>query len=436
MNPFIHLFYKSLNSKVESEILLLQKRLINSLLPLSITPNFKIDTHSNYNENYIKSSMNPGFHLCLLGTGGTEAPFLNYLTSLEKHASEKENRYPLILLAHGDMNSLASSLECMAKLRKMKKKSFLFHIKEQEKLEVLFRVLNARIKFNDVKLGVFGQPSEWLISSNLDTLSGKKEFMGVDLAESLKKINWEDLVEVSSKIEDNDPELLKLSAELEKNEEKTWKFKSEIKGKDIIQNTKLFIGMKRLKEKHQLSGLTLRCFDLIKFNVTGCLAISMLNDMGIPSACEGDIPSMFTMNLAYHLTNGPSFMANPIDFSDRFLTMAHCTIPRNLTSKYVLRTHFESDKGIGIQADLKDENKPWTLSRINLFENDISSNNVKISNIPFDLKSESRCRTQINVEFKSGDDLQNFLKTSSGNHHILTPGAHESAFKLFKELFI
>ena len=203
----------------------------------------------------------------------------------------------------------------------------------------------------------------------------------------------------------------------------------------MIKNAKLFLAIEQIKNTHNLSGLTLRCFDLLKFNVTGCLAMSFLNDIGVPSSCEGDIPSMFTMTLAYHLTNSPSFMANPIDFSDNKLTLAHCTIPRNLTSKYVLRTHFESDKGVAIQADLKDADQSWTLSRINVFENDVYSKEVKISNIPFNKKSDSRCRTQIVVEFKNREELQEFLVSSSGNHHILTPGNHAEAFQLFKKLF-
>lgn len=96
-------------------------------------------------------------------------------------------------------------------------------------------------------------------------------------------------------------------------------------------------------------GFTIRCFDLVKLlNITGCLSVSMLNDMGIPASCEGDLPSLVMMMISRYLTGQPSFMANPNDFYKNKMILAHCTIPRNLTEKYVLKTHFESGIGVGI----------------------------------------------------------------------------------------
>ena len=71
----------------------------------------------------------------------------------------------------------------------------------------------------------------------------------------------------------------------------------------------------RLKEivlREKLQGVTLRCFDLLTtVKNTGCIALSKLNDEGIPAACEGDIPTLLTMMLCKKLTGEVCFQVNP-----------------------------------------------------------------------------------------------------------------------------
>ena len=421
MNPIIQVFSRCLTPQTKTQILSLESKVASLFKTFQMTPSFHSDL-----------TMNSGFHACLIGSGGCESSFLNYFSAAQQELGEKAKKYPFLLLAHGDLNSLAASLECAAKIKSLGGKSFLFNINETEKIKLLSKVLAARMKLNEARFGVIGKPSDWLISSNLTTLNGKAEFMGVNIPQNIIQIDYDEFLEAKNSVGDNDIELNNWTNDIIKNE--NYGESKEINGTKVLENMKLFVGLQKLKNKYKLNGLTLRCFDLIKFNLTGCLALSLLNDIGVPSACEGDIPSMFTMHLSYLLSNSPSFMANPIDFNDRTLKMAHCTIARNLTAKYKLRTHFESNTGIGIQADLKTDEPIWTLSRLDLQNNEMFNEEVTIKNVEH--KSEKSCRTQIDVEFKGRDDLMKFLENASGNHHILTPGRHKEAFSLFRKLFI
>lgn len=432
MNPIIQVFSRCLTPQTQTQILSLESKVASLFNAFQVTPSFHTDPKSTYSNSYIKSTMNPGFHACLIGTGGCESSFLNYFSAAQHELGERASKYPFLLLAHGDLNSLAASLECAAKIKSLGGKSFLFNINEADKLKLLTKALAARMKLNEARFGVIGKPSDWLISSNLTTLNGKKEFMGVNIPQNIIEIDYEEFLELTNSVNANDIELNSWTNDIIKKE--NYGGTSEINDSKVLQNMKLFVALQKLKNKYNLNGLTLRCFDLIKFNITGCLALSLLNDLGIPSACEGDIPCMFTMHLSYLLSNSPSFMANPIDFNNKTLKMAHCTIARNLTSKYKLKTHFESNTGIGIQADLKTDEPIWTLSRLDLKNNDIYSEEVEIKNIEH--KSEKSCRTQIEVEFNNRENLMEFLENASGNHHILTPGRHKDAFLLFRKLFI
>ena len=216
----------------------------------------------------------------------------------------------------------------------------------------------------------------------------------------------------------------KLAASLPKDTQNKW----------LWDNSRFCVAMQKIVEQYGLLGLTVRCFDLIPKNITGCLAVSYLNDMGIPSACEGDIPAMITMMLAQSIAGIPSFMANPIHYTGKTLTLAHCTIPTKMTLNSCLMTHFESGKGASNQANLKNVNRPWTLSRANLWENSISCEEVIARNIK--VKSDQCCRTQVNAEFTTGKQLLSYLKTLSGNHQIMTEGTWAREFKLYEELFL
>ena len=53
-----------------------------------------------------------------------------------------------------------------------------------------------------------------------------------------------------------------------------------------------------------------------KLGTTGCLALALLNDEGIPAGCEGDLQSIFTLLIAKTLTGQAGFMANPAFIND------------------------------------------------------------------------------------------------------------------------
>ena len=98
---------------------------------------------------------------------------------------------------------------------------------------------------------------------------------------------------------------------------------------DLLKAMRLYQAVKIICEKKKLDAVTLSCFSLIeKLGTTGCLALALLNDEGIPAGCEGDLQSIFTLLIAKTLTGQAGFMANPAFINDdqNEIVMAHCTI--------------------------------------------------------------------------------------------------------------
>lgn len=104
------------------------------------------------------------------------------------------------------------------------------------------------------------------------------------------------------------------------------------------------------------------CFKLIEqTGTTGCLALSLLNDDGIIAGCEGDLQSIFTQLAVKVLTGKASFMANPsmINARTNEIVLAHCTVGIAQTEQYIIRNHFETEMGIGIQGILPTDTSLW-----------------------------------------------------------------------------
>ena len=432
LKPNIAVFAKCLHSGVPAMVNKLMGDVASQLAPLNVVPQFSL-----YKQDYLTPADLPTtsrftqYHMCLLATGGTENLCLQYATMLHKRSPEK----PILILTHPNMNSFAAGLEAKAKLLYESKPAYMFHLPDTTQVNSLFNVLKARESLTQEgkHVGIIGQPSDWLVASDLSTIGTKTDVWGIKILEDI--IEWQELLSIYQSIPQHDPDVAEVTKYFEGRQVACLSCPAErIQTKPIQDGARLAVALKKLVAKYSLHGLTLRCFDLIAHEITGCLAVSYLNDAGIPSACEGDIPSLITMMLAYYTSGTPSFMANPIHYEGKKLTLAHCTIPTKMVSQYQLRTHFESNKGVSIQADVANEGMPWTISRANLWENDIHTKETIVRNVA--CKSEHRCRTQVEAEFPSEDELRKFVEKTSGNHHILTAGSWAKAFKLYKKLFI
>ena len=249
----------------------------------------------------------------------------------------------------------------------------------------------------NVRLGVIGKPSDWLIASQVDDEKAKQ--LGIELVH----ISIDELIVLSKK-----------QSEKPKNNA----FPTGFDEKEIEKAYHIYLALKEIVSDHELDGLTVRCFDLLTtLRSTSCWAFALLNREGIIATCEGDVPSMIGMLFVKKILNQPTFQCNPsrLDLANRHMIFAHCTLPLNMCDSYAFDTHYESGIGIGIKGELKEG--PITIFRIDrelrrfvLLEGAIVQN----------LKLENLCRTQIDVEIKQG--IQYFLRSPLGNHHLIIYG--------------
>ena len=307
-------------------------------------------------------------HQCVaVLTGGSEALFLRLVD--EGKVSLKE---PIFIIASGYSNSLAASLEILAWIQQHKGSGRVVTSPEQ--------INNSVLKRTNLRLGVIGEPSDWLIASMVDD-AYIYEQTGIRMVH----IPIEEVTSLG-----------------------------EVDG-GMAGAEQIYQRLKEIVARYNLNGLTLRCFDLLTtVKNTGCIALSHLNDEGIPASCEGDIPLLLTMILAKQKYGQIGFQVNPARIGDDGkMLFAHCTIPLKMTTSHVFDTHFESGIGVGIHGELP-------LGKYRLMK--LSTDLTQLVDEPVELVAnqyeQNLCRTQ--VWLQATPKLAHQLLTQPlQNHHLL-----------------
>lgn len=307
-------------------------------------------------------------HQCVaVLTGGSEALFLRLVD--EGKVSLKE---PIFIIASGYSNSLAASLEILAWIQQHKGSGRVVTSPEQ--------INNTALKRTNLRLGVIGEPSDWLIASKVDD-AYIYEQTGIRMVH----IPIEEVTSLG-----------------------------EVDG-GMAGAEQIYQRLKEIVARYNLNGLTLRCFDLLTtVKNTGCIALSHLNDEGIPASCEGDIPLLLTMILAKQKYGQIGFQVNPARIGDDGkMLFAHCTIPLKMTTSHVFDTHFESGIGVGIHGELP-------LGKYRLMK--LSTDLTQLVDEPVELVAnqyeQNLCRTQ--VWLQATPELAHQLLTRPlQNHHLL-----------------
>ena len=341
-----------------------------------------------------------------IGGGGVENRFKEICGQLEGK---------VFLLATAKNNSLAASMEILSYLRNIGRQGQIIHgsVKSMaENLASLEKVYGVRKRLSHFVLGRVGKPSDWLISSDVD-------------AEESERRNGIKIIDISME---------ELLTEFRKGEYEDNQYTRLIKAKGVyIEETErccqLYGALKRIAVKYHLNGLTVRCFDLLQYKVTGCLALAVLNAEGIYASCEGDVPALVSMCVLGELSGKPVFMANPssIDTDNETMVFAHCTLPISMPASFEIMTHFES--GLPVAFRGKIEEGPITVFKCSgLMDRMFVSSGVLLEN----MNERNLCRTQIRVKLNK-QALAYFFNESIGNHHLIVNGDYSELVRQYFE---
>ncbi len=351
----------------------------------------------------------------MIATGGVENLFKRIWAAIdvETMCSPKHQK-TVTMIADGRNNSLAAALEILTYLGNNGAEGRIVHGTNEEILSAMVETWRAASLQG--RIGLFGQPSDWLIASGVD-----RDFLRQRYGIETIDIDLQHLIEGIKTVPQT--EAVKVAQALVKRA----KAVKEPTCTDMVEAAKAYLAIKSICQKERLDAITIRCFDIVKAcGTTSCLALALLNDEGIVAGCEGDMQTLMSMYLAKQLCGEVAFMANPSQLTDKSSMLAHCTIPLTMCDETIVRSHFESGIGAAIQGLLP-------LTDYTLFKwggpklDRYFVTEAQAVDTPY---SNHFCRTQITLNVNLKPYL---LQHSIGNHHVIIRGRHAETIHKFMQ---
>ena len=103
---------------------------------------------------------------------------------------------------------------------------------------------------------------------------------------------------------------------------------ADIDRKNVTDFARLYKAYKDYVAENRIGALSSRCWPdfFTAFGTPVCSVLGILNDLGIPAACEADTYGALSMYAAYQLTDKPAFFGDPVslDEKENTITFWHC----------------------------------------------------------------------------------------------------------------
>ena len=351
----------------------------------------------------------------MIATGGVENLFKRLWAAIDvEMMCAPSHTKAVTMIADGRNNSLAAALEILTYLGNNGMEGRIVHGTNDEIISTLVET-HGRASLQG-RIGLFGQPSDWLIASGVD-----RDFLLQRYGIATVDIDLQRLIEGIKTVSPSEAE------EVAQAMVKRANGVVEPSDADMLEAAKAYLAIKRICQEERLDAMTIRCFDIVKAcGTTSCLALALLNDEGIVAGCEGDMQTLLSMLLAKRLCGEVAFMANPSQLTDQSSMLAHCTIPLTMCDETVVRSHFESGIGVAIQGLLP-------LTDYTLFKwggpqlDRYFVAEAQAIETPY---SNHFCRTQITLNVNLKPYL---LQHSIGNHHVIIRGQHAEEIRSFMQ---
>ena len=346
-----------------------------------------------------------GATMVLVGSGGVEEMVKGAIDSLPPY---------VVLIADGLKNSLAASLEILSWMRQTGRQGRVLHGPTSFIVQGIGNYVMAHeavARLNGMRVGVIGKPSGWLIASDV-TYQAMRERWGIEMVD----VPLDEVVKgyetvTDAEVQDITDEFMNRAFGI-----------LEPTRDEVVKAMRLYRSVKSIVERYSLNAFTLNCFDLIPItHTTGCVALALLNQEGIPAGCEGDEQTLLTMLAVQAATGEMTFMANPskiLDNAAHEMVFAHCTIAPAMADRYIIRDHYESLSGVAVEGIFD----PMDMTVVKCGGKDMEHYFLSKAQLIECTTNPNMCRTQLRLRLD--EPLDYFLERSIGNHHVIVRDDH------------
>jgi len=282
-----------------------------------------------------------------------------------------------------------------------------------------------------------------------------KQVFGVDFPQY-------DTVQVFTEMENiPDAEAQKVADEfLEKVDKINWEVDGDKLERDaIFTQAKMYLAFKRLKKLYNVDIFANKCMPEMMhtrygYGYGGCLATCMLNEDGITTACEADVPAGLSMYILRLFTGTPVFFADiarankpekkltffncgtaPISLADKKKGIQVYPIPGNIADEAVPNEYFIGKmKGGCISFELE-IGRPVTMFRIGGNGDTLRFHVVRATTSQREIEGKQDVASRwpgFGLTFKQ--DVDEILPNTVGHHYSIVYGDYVEELRMLAEI--
>lgn len=272
-----------------------------------------------------------------------------------------------------------------------------------------------------------------------------------------------DAVQVFKEMENVDEnEVKKVEAEfLEKIDEIHWQAGSDTIEKDaVFSQAKMFLAFKRLKNMHKIDIFANKCMPEMMsipfgYGYAACLATCMLNEEGIITACEADVPAALSMYILSLLSGSPSFFADiaklnkdenklsffncgtaPLSLADTQKGVHIWPMPGNIADDAAPEKYYVGKmKGGTVRFDLEND-REVTILRVGGNDKTLRFHVAKATTVAREIEPDDVIGQRwpgFGLIFK--EDLHRFFENTTGHHYSLVYGNYVEELRYLAEIY-
>ena len=264
------------------------------------------------------------------------------------HAISAVNALGIPFILFGESEEIANgnfgaSIQIRYVLQEMGKKFLYLYgsAHDESNIDKILKYANAAHAMRSIrnrKIATIGGKCMMMYQTQVNEFSWKRTF-GVDFPQY-------DTVQVFAEMKNvSDAEADAVAEEFKKKFDRiVWKYEptGEYIGEDAFRSqAKMFLAFKRLREMYGVDVFANKCMpemasEVYGYKYAGCIATCLLNEAGILTACEADLPAALSMLLLARLSNQKVFFADIAKLSRdrRRITFFNCgTAPVSLADR-------------------------------------------------------------------------------------------------------
>ena len=187
----------------------------------------------------------------------------------------------------------------------------------QERLKITIRALRCIKNLNGSRIGLIHDVVPTFINLTFDSKELKSK-LGVEVI----KLPLDDVFNQTSN-QKTDRETITIEKEMV-----TAASRIDVPKIEITKSSGISSSLLKIAKENHLDAIALRCWpefqDVMK--LAPCASVSYLNDHGLITSCEGDLPGAVSMLVSWFISKEAPTMNDPValDFKNNLIQMWHC----------------------------------------------------------------------------------------------------------------